>query len=678
MSPRDRQAKAGAAAGAALTLGLTAAGIVLHLADGRTPGNPDLMAWWPMSATAACSYGLMGAWLAGARPRLVIGWLLLAIGLLQTISFAGPQYAVHALAVGHPLPGAEAALWVGNWTWRTGFALIALVLPLLLPDGRLLGRGWRPAMWLAAAGVLAASVDAARTGYTVDAPSLIGTYLRNPVGVDLLPQWLELAVNAVPAAALAFALVCLWLRWSGGGLAQRQQLKWIGLGFAATVVLFGLGFPLGPVVTAAAMLPLPLGCLVAAMRYGLWDVDVVVSRSLRYTLLLLCALVGYTALVDVLSGLLGRSTGAPLVAVAVVALAGRPLEGLLRGRVNRLVHGQSEDPYAVLAGIARRLDAARDADVVGAELLPEMTRTVASTMRLPYVAIELADGERVAHGSPVAETERLPLRYGGADVGTMLVGHRADGLSRAERRLLASLAASAGVAVHTVALTRDLVRSRQQLVTAREEERRRLYRELHDGFGPLLAAAALQAETARDLIGEDRAAATRLLDKVVPRLRGAVDDVRGIVHGLRPPALDDLGLPSAVRELAGRFAGARLRVDVDIAEPLEQAPAAVEVAAYRMVAEALTNTTRHAGAATARVELRREADDLRVVVEDDGRGMPPSLVPGMGVASMRARARELGGDLTIGAGTGGAGTRVEARLPLRTHGEIELTEEVPA
>ncbi|MEV0237689.1 hypothetical protein [Nonomuraea sp. NPDC050786] len=165
MPPRDRRVRASAALGAALALALAAAGVVLHVADGQAPGNRDLMAWWPMSATAACAYGLMGAWLAGARPRLVIGWLLLAIGLCQAVSFAGPQYAVHALATGHSLPGAEAALWVGNWTWRLAFALLALVLPLLLPDGRLLGRAWRPALLLAAAGVLASRISACRRPY---------------------------------------------------------------------------------------------------------------------------------------------------------------------------------------------------------------------------------------------------------------------------------------------------------------------------------------------------------------------------------------------------------------------------------------------------------------------------------------------------------------------------------
>jgi signal transduction histidine kinase len=633
---RENDGVLAAKTGALSTVGLAATGVVLHIADGDAPGNHDLMAWWLVGATAAVAYGLTGAWLVTVRPRLTVGWLLLAIGLCQAIGFAGPQYAVH---VGGPEHGAGAALWVGNWTWRTGYALLAFMVPLFVTTRK-------PHWWPAAAATLANTVQAATVPYTVDGPSLAVTGLHNPTGLAPSPLWLTVAVAAlsVPAAVLVIVSIV--------------ESRWLALGLLATAALFGLGFAFGPVLTAAAMLPLPLAVLAAAQHFGRWGADLALSRALRWALVLAVALVGYLAVVD-----LG---GSPLIAVAGIALAAAPLDRLLRPRVNRLVHGRHDDPYAVLARIGGRLAAASDATTVSEQLLPDLVQTLAGTLRLRFAGVEFSGGDLVSSGTGGAGIERIPLHYGGAVVGTLLVDAGPGGLSRGARRLLDPLAASAAVAVHTVALTRDLERSRQALVTAREEERRRLYRELHDGFGPVLAATALQAETARDLLDTDPQMAAKLLDKVVPQLRGTVDDVRGIVHGLRPPALDDLGLGSAVRELAGRFATARRKVDIDVSLDGLPGPvsAAVEVAAYRIMAEALTNVSRHADADRVAVTLRRDGEGLRLTVTDDGVGVPAVRRDGLGLASMHERAKELRGSLVVGAGAGGRGTLVDAWLPL--------------
>jgi signal transduction histidine kinase len=277
----------------------------------------------------------------------------------------------------------------------------------------------------------------------------------------------------------------------------------------------------------------------------------------------------------------------------------------------------------------------------------------------------LADGDIVSYGRRGAVTEEVELTYGSQHVGSLVVTPRPGGLGRAGRRLLTDLARRAGVAAHSVLLERELRRSREALVTAREEERRRIYRELHDGLGPSLAALSLRVETARELVDRDAGRAAQLLDEALPRLKATVADVRTVVHGLRPAALDDLGLSGALRELGGRFAGPRLMVDVavrlDAAVPL---PAAVEVATYRITAEALANAARHAGAEHVRVAVEQGDGALSLVVEDDGRGISPRRSSGVGLASMRERAAELGGMLTVGRVPHGPGTRVSARLPV--------------
>jgi signal transduction histidine kinase len=231
-------------------------------------------------------------------------------------------------------------------------------------------------------------------------------------------------------------------------------------------------------------------------------------------------------------------------------------------------------------------------------------------------------------------------------------------------RLLEDLARQAGVAGHAVRLTTDLQRSRERLVVAREEERRRLRRDLHDGLGPTLAAVALQVETVRSLLREDPAAADALLAKLKDETQSAIANIRRIVYDLRPPALDELGLVGALREEGSRFAanGGSLLVSVEGADDLPPLPAAVEVAAYRIALEGITNAARHSGASTCVVRIASNGG-LDVEVRDDGRGLPADFRPGVGLISMRERVAELGGTFTVEPAVP-AGTRIHAHLPV--------------
>jgi signal transduction histidine kinase len=221
----------------------------------------------------------------------------------------------------------------------------------------------------------------------------------------------------------------------------------------------------------------------------------------------------------------------------------------------------------------------------------------------------------------------------------------------------------------------ELQRSREGLVSAREEERRRLRRDLHDGVGPQLAALMLELETASDLVSDNHEASA-LMAKLSKRAREIVSDVRHSVHALRPPALDELGLVEALKEGAIQYGPAGLRVSVDNPQDLSHLPAAVEVACYRIVQEALANVVRHAGASrcSIRLILDEDAGALSVEVEDDGRGIRDYDSIGVGMISMRERTEELGGWCTVESVEGG-GTLVRALLPFQTKGEAPRREE---
>jgi len=638
------------------------AGVAWHVRGAGGPLTEGVTDWWLTWLAAGVGYSAAGAWLALARPALPVGWLLLAVGVLSGASFAGVEYGVGGLLDGTP-PGAAAAFWLANWVWVVALLLLGGVLPLLLPAVTPAVARRLPALWVAVAAVVVAAVDWALRPYGDWSPVLAAAGVDNPVGVEALGSpALRVALTAAVVAGPVAGVAGLVARWRASSGDERRQLKWVLYGLALSVLLFAAGFAFGPVLTALAVLPLPAGCAIAVLRHGLWDVDVVISRSLAFGALTTCVVAAYVGIVGALGGVLGRTTGAPIVATAVVAVLVEPLHRRLRRSVNRVVHGDADDPLTALSRLGERVGSAADAATVGDRVLPELLAAVVRTLRLRHAAVELVDGTRVSEGSAGDAVETLPLVYTGRTVGALVVTPRGDGLGRGDRLLLARLARQVAVAAHALVLAHEVARSREHVVAVREEERRRLYRDLHDGLGPSLAALALTVETARDVVPEEPDRAVALLDRALPRLRGTIDDVRAVVNGLRPPALDDLGLAGALTELATRFgAGPEVVVDVEVDDGLA---AATEVAAYRIVAEALANATRHAAAARVTVRVRRDGRLLRLAVTDDGRGIgPDAREDGVGLVSMRARAEEIGGGLVIDASPGG-GTRVRAWLPV--------------
>lgn len=458
---------------------------------------------------------------------------------------------------------------------------------------------------------------------------------------------------------------------------QRQQTKWIVYG--TTFAMIGLmGRTVLPESVSIAQpyfdllfapftrllqLLLPLTLAFAIFRYRLWDIDLVVNRTLVYSGLTVAVVILYVLVVGALGSLLqaqGNLT-ISLFATGVVAVIFQPMRRRLQGGVNRLMYGERDDPVGVMSQLGQQLENTASPHAI----LPNLVRTVAQTLKLPYAAISL-EGEIVAaHGQPVTETESWPLIYQAETIGQLVVAHRTAGepFNPADRLLLDNIVHQAGAAARAVGLTAALRRSRRQIVSAREEERRRLRRDLHDGLGPQLASQTLGIDAVLKLMDRDPEAARSLLKEMKAQTGDAIKDIRRLVYDLRPPALDEMGLMGALRQGAARYQESDLSVTLHGPDTLPSLPAAVEVAAYRIIQEALTNVARHSGAKTCIVTVSVTGDSLDLEVIDDGRGLPPGCRSGVGMQSMRERAEELNGRCIISSQEGES-TRVQAWLPL--------------
>lgn len=648
-----------------LSVSVVALGWVLVVLNGRS-----LFAQL-FPAGMAIPFALVGALIASHRPENAIGWIMCAVGVSEALALGAGEYAWRAL-VGRPgsLPLGDEMAWVASWAWIPGAALLSTFLLLLFPDGRLPSRRWRPVAWLALAllGVMAIALGLtwpSRGAWMVDAAA---------TPPDL--GWIDIlggtAFGAFIALCVPAAIGSLVVRFRRSHGTQRQQMKWFVYGGTLTVLLFLArefvpGSPWTEILGLPMVLLIPAAAGIAIFRYRLYDIDVVINRSLVYGALTAGVVGLYVGIVVLLAQFFERTGwGVSLVAAGVVALVFQPLRERLQRAVNRLMYGDRDDPYAALSRLGRRLEAS----IRAGEVLPQVTESVAQALRLPYAAIELRRENRfepaASFGAPVADMIRLPLLYQGETVGHLVAGLRAPGeaFSQADMRLLEDLAREAGVAVHAVRLTSDLQRSRERLVMTREEERRRLRRDLHDGLGPALAGVALQIEMVRGLLRDEPEAAEALLAKLKDETQDAIAGIRRIVYDLRPLALDELGLVTALREDGGRFSlrGPGLVVSVEAPDDLPALPAAVEVAAYRIALEAMTNAARHSGARLCSVRIALN-DGLDLEITDDGRGLPPNFRPGVGVSSMRERAHELGGTFAIERAAS-AGTRIRVHLPL--------------
>jgi signal transduction histidine kinase len=664
-----------------------------------------------LTGVLSLAYPTVGALIASRLPTNPIGWLFCGVGLLYAVRRFTIAYADYTFMYSSALPGEEYVAWFSTWVAFSGLILAGIFLMLLFPDGRLPSRRWRVVAWAAVFGAtLTALAHAFRPGYLDSHP-----YINNPFGVEgviggrfttyeFFAASVSLGSTLLSLSTLA-ALFMLIARLRRARGDERQQLKWflyaavpatvcltlillqaIAYNLTAESLLFNNVGVVSWLASCACEFPntvnyflslavvasliVPVFTYIAILRYHLYDIDLIINRTLVYGALSACVVALYVVVVGYLGMVLrtGTNLAISLAATGLIAVLFAPLRDRLQRGVNRLMYGERDEPYKVLS----ELGASLEATLAPESVLPTVVETVARALKLPYAAIILKqDGvfvEAARYGKkPAGEPLIVPLTYQRETVGQLVVSPRAPGESftKSDVRLLRDLARHIEVAAYAVRLTADLQRSRERLVTAREEERRRLRRDLHDGVGPQLAALTLELETARNLLSHDPQASALMAD-LSERARATVSDVRRSVHALRPPALDELGLIPALREGAAQYSQNGLRVSVRAPESLPPLPAAAEVATYHIVQEAMTNVVRHAGArnCSVRIALDEEAGTLSVEIEDDGRGIEEGNKVGVGLHSMRERAEELGGRCTISSQAEG-GTLVSAELPCR-------------
>lgn len=644
--------------------------------------NRDHAPEWPAFLEViplTIAYAIAGGLIASRHPRNSIGWLFLFISTDTGLTALADAYA------GHHFSGWATAAWFQTWSNYLSYPVGFSLLLMLFPNGRLPSPRWRLLLGLAVlAAVSRVTLELFAGGAISGHFSTTALLTANPTG--LIPVSFENSAAGraiytgswlLSLAAAAGATAALLTRLVRSRAEERQQLKWLGLVAVMTVAAFAVHFviqavtggsllDIGSVVFHALLvLGIPAATAIAILRYRLYEIDFIINRTLVYGVLTIIVVGFYVGVVGAL-GLLFQQRSSLLIsllATGVIAVAFAPLRMRVQKAVNRLLFGARRDPYEVLAEVGRQLEAT-SADT---PLLEAVAGTVARALQLPYVALRVqpdgSDAIHAEHGTEVGESIVIPLVYQGEPTGELVLslGSQRGELSPADQRLLADLTRQAGAAVHSVVVTTQLQRSRERLVSAIEEERRRLRRDLHDGLGPALAAQTLKAGSARALFTRDPKRAQALLEELEVDAQTAMADIRRVVYDLRPPALDELGLAGAIRQTAATHAGG-MRMTVELPDELPPLPAAVELAAYRIAQEAITNVTRHARAGWCRVRLTVN-EDLELEVIDNGIGLRSAAPSGVGMSSIRERAAELGGTSSIGPGRS-SGTRVFVQLPI--------------
>lgn len=641
---------------------------------------------------------LVGGLIVGRRPHNPVGWCIVAHALCFTLGEFLRQYALFGL-VTEPgaLPLAALASWPPYWIWGPGILFGFALLPLFFPDGRLVSPRWRAAVAFAIAASLLVTTFMALQNNDSEIPGV-----PNPLGM-LAPGFeaspLGYLARGSWIASVLIAAASLVVRYRRARGDERAQIKWFVyavLLLVATLFLPDIAPVLDELVLFLTLSALWAAIAVAVLKYRLYDIDIIINRTLVYGALTACVVGLYVAAVAALSSPLHGQGNlvVSLAATALIAIIFQPLRERLQRGVNRLLYGERDEPYALLTRLGRNIEATLAPEAA----LHTIVETVATALKLPYAAILTAqdDGLLLAaefrrapsdpHAPPPPTLMSVALSHQGEQVGLLRLAPRRpdEPFTPADRHLIADLARQIGVAVSATRLTAALRRSRERLISAREEERRRIRRDLHDGLGPALAAQTLKLGSARHFLSRDPALADRLLAELERDIDAALQDVRRLVYDLRPPALDQLGLVGALRLLAAQYgldeddaADTRpgLRTRVAAPEPLTQLPAAVEVAVYRITQEALANVARHAEARSCLIRVERygaqtEAGHslglrsvLTLTVADDGKGLPTLFQAGVGLHSMRERAEELGGFCLVEAQTQG-GTIVRAYLPL--------------
>lgn len=671
----------------------------MYLKESCPTGSCEYAAITPLPRQAVEQAGFSGTGFALLYTGIALGFFLIHFVVASLILVKRPKEPISVIA-SLALMSIITPTFI-RMQWREyagligaieGLTMVALILFLLLfPNGR----NVKPWVAWTTIGLLAVRVTA-------------GYFPGQPWGVDRWPLWCTLLWFVSQYGILFYSQ---FIRFRKAPAIEKQQTKWVIYGMALAVTgvflcsvvplvfqpdfferndpLWMFFIDLGVQVSILAI-PITLG--LSVMRKRLWDIDPIVNRTLVYFLLSMLIIALYVLTVWYLSFLFRTEHDQiySFIAAGVVAVVFAPLKEKLQRLVNQLLYGKKDDPFTVLLQLGNRLKETFSP----AESLDIVVQTVKDSLRIPYAGIAvIQNGANVLVAGGRKENDpdevAIELSSGGSTLGWLYIGARSPGeaFSETDRKLIGAIARQAGIVVQSVKQAMDiqllletLRESREALIFAREEERRAMRRNLHDDIAPRLAAMRLTASVAADWIRKDPAKAIEIVTKFKADISETVDEIRGIVHDLRPHALDELGLVGAIRQridqlrdmqaVKGITKETLLEIRLEAPEQLPILPAAVEVGAYRIATESLVNVVKHAAASVCDIRIALEGRDLVIETTDNGIGLSASQAgrpekPGIGLTSMRERAVELGGSCVMESLADGRGTRIEARLPIK-------------
>jgi signal transduction histidine kinase len=687
---RGRSTARRVATGVVVALGvLWAARLVLGLSTGSLT---DQSSWvldvvFDLGALVFSGIFVLVGWAIVTRqPRNTIGWLLLAIPFVGALAFVVGDYAAEALAV-HPgsLPFGSAAAWLDRWLIVATLAIFVPVF-LLFPDGKIPSRRWRPALWLtvAAPGVTIVSFALTPGRLTGAFADLSTVTVMNPLGVEALRRTLEVLTQVggfgiLLSAFLAGAAIIVRFRGASGDV--RQQIRWlafVGIAFLAEfvigAVLAGMSGDNDMVGTIAftiwfltLVVGIPISCGIAILRYRLYDLDVVVRKTVVFGLLAVFITAVYAAVVGLAGTVIGSTVGSTVgsfAAAAALAVLFQPARERARRLADHVVYGRRATPYEVLAEFSGRVGevyAAEDVLDRMATVLAEGTGAERATVSV------LVDGELRAiatapQGEPATGTS-IDVSHHGEALGALSVDmSAADPMDPARRKLVEDLAAQAGLVLRNVRLIEQLRASRQRLVAAQDEERRKLERNLHDGAQQQLVALSVRLKLARTMVDRDPGKVADMLEAIQGSANDALEDLRDLARGIYPPLLADKGLAVALEAQARK---STIPTVVD-AQELGRYSQEVEAAVYFSCLEALQNVAKYAQASTATVRLGQDDGVLRFEVDDDGDGFDPAATGyGTGLQGIADRLDAIGGEIAVRSSPG-RGTTIAGRIPVET------------
>ena len=669
---------------ARIAIGATVLLLLGHLWLGRSTGSLTDQAGLSdviyVGVTLAFSalFAAIGWAIVVRQPGNTIGWLLLAVPLLTATAFFVGDYATMALVV-RPgeFPFGRAAAWVDRWMI---VVMLAAFIPifLLFPDGRLPSRRWRPVLWLFIGCLAITIVSFALTpGRLTGAFADLSTVrVINPLGIDRLRGPLQILTGA--GAVLTFAAgilagIALVVRYMGAGPDVRQQIRWLRFVAVAFLVEFVANIVAAMITGGEDLVStllflsmfltlaigIPVACGIAILKYRLYDLDIVIRKTVVVGAMALFISLIYALIVG-LGSQLFDSSASSFVAAAVLAIGFQPARDRARKVADRLVYGKRATPYEVLADFSGRMGEAYAAD----DVLPRMAQVLAAGTGAESAVVWLKVGGAMepvaafpADATPPDEppSDMVEVLHQGEVLGALSVSMpAADPIDPARHQLINDLASQAGLVLRNVRLIQELRASRQRLVAAQDEERRRLERNLHDGAQQQLVALAVQLKLARTMLDRDTAKAGALLDGLQGSAAAALDDLRDLARGIYPPLLADKGLVAALEAQATRAA---IHTTVR-ADGIGRYSAETEASVYFCVLEALNNVAKYAEATRATIELSKRNGDLRFTVSDDGRGFDTDVTGyGTGLQGMADRLDAVGGTLDVRSAPG-EGTRV--------------------